>query len=247
MPSGSSGSLASDRSIRTGGRGSAGRARAASSVSRSIRGPSAPCSTTPRAIPTSCRSTGGRSGIARPAHRSVRSRPSKRRRSSRPSSMRTSSGPALERASDAEVAYLRALAVLGPDPQRASEVAEQMGRSVEQRRDDSGSPDRQGVDLRAETGDDGVHRAAVRSVPAAHVPELTMRRVSPPVGVNSARTPSSRTGRSRSNRSSAASAPSTIRSTRSWARSAASLPCVDVKNEREPHLHGHPHHLRALR
>jgi hypothetical protein len=40
-------------------------------------------------------------------------------------------GTRLERASDAEVVYLRALATLGPDPHRGSEVAAAMGRPVE--------------------------------------------------------------------------------------------------------------------
>lgn len=40
-------------------------------------------------------------------------------------------GTRLERASDAEVVYLRALARLGPEPQRASAVAAEMGRPVE--------------------------------------------------------------------------------------------------------------------
>jgi hypothetical protein len=70
-------------------------------------------------------------------------------------------GTRLERASDAEVVYLRALARLGPDAQRGSEVAAVMGRSVEQV-----------ATLRARLIDKGLIFAPKRGMTAFTVPQF---------------------------------------------------------------------------
>jgi hypothetical protein len=79
-------------------------------------------------------------------------------------------GTRLERASDAEVVYLRALARLGPDPHRASEIAAEMSRAVERV-----------ATLRARLIEKGLIYAPKRGMTAFTVPQFDryLRRVFP--------------------------------------------------------------------
>jgi hypothetical protein len=81
----------------------------------------------------------------------------------------------LERASDAEVTYLRALAELGPEPQRASVVAAQLGRKVERV-----------AETRARLIDKGLLYAPKRGLTAFTVPQFDrfLRRAFPRASAN---------------------------------------------------------------